>query len=225
MRTFSCPACGAPLTMKSAVAMYAVCASCGSMVVRTGVNLEAIGKVASLPDNLTPLQVGTQFAWDGGQFAILGRTRVGWQDGAWNEWFVDDGTRQGWLAEAQGFLSIAFERPVPPALDGHLPALNDAVPIDGTTFRVSDVKEAVCLGSEGELPFAAPKGRTATYVDMLSQTEAFAGLEQSPDGRRLYVGQYAPFAAFRFENLRPLDGWTPARGPTQAGDPRYGARH
>lgn len=223
MRTFSCPACGAPLTMKSAVAVYAVCGSCGSMVVRTGVNLEAIGKVAALSDDLTPLQVGAEFVWDGGQFTILGRARIGWEDGAWNEWFADDGTRQGWLAEAQGFLSIAFERPVPPDLEGPMPALNTATRIDGTDFRVTDIKEAVCVGSEGELPFAAPKGRTAVYADMLSETEAFAGLEESSEGRRLYVGRYAPFGAFRFTNLRALDGWTPPRGAPGVDDPRYGS--
>ena len=224
MRAFTCPSCGATLEMKSSIAVCAVCKSCGSMVVRTDAAVESIGKVASLPDDLTPLQVGAGFTWEGRRYTILGRVRIGWRDGAWNEWFADDGGRPGWLAEAQGFLSIAFEEPVPAGLDGAMPALGAAVSIGGDSFRVADVKDAVCIGSEGELPFAAPKGRAATYADMLSETEAFAGLEDSSEGRRLYVGRYAPFRAFGFTALRALDGWRPPAAQTRSSDPRYDGR-
>ena len=76
----------------------------------------------------------------------------------------------GWLAEAQGFFAVSFPVGVGGG-DGAggegLPVLDGVVGVRGLSYRVTDIKEAVCLGSEGELPFAAPKGRTSTYYDML----------------------------------------------------------
>ena len=41
MRKFACPSCGADVTFQSAQSVYAVCAYCQSMVVRTDVDLGA----------------------------------------------------------------------------------------------------------------------------------------------------------------------------------------
>ena len=224
MARYSCPSCGADLAFHSSVSIYAVCASCGSTVIRTDQSVEAIGTMAVLPDEITPLQLGTRLAWLGRRFTLLGRVRVGWEDGAWTEWFLDDGSQgQAWLTEAQGLLALSSERDLPGSLaTGALPGLGDAVEVAGSRFRVSDIKRGTCLGSEGELPFAAPKGRVATYVDMVGPAAAFAGLEDAPEGRRLYVGSYAPFDQFGFDDLRPVEGWpAPKPGVDRLLDPRY----
>lgn len=218
----TCPACGAALPFRSAVSTYAVCRSCGSTVVRSGEMLEAMGRMAVLPGDLSPVQLGSTLDWDRQRFTVLGRTRVGWADGAWNEWFVSAGERFGWLAEAQGAFALAFEQQVPPELAGPLPVLGATVSIDGARFTVADLKQAACIGSEGELPFAAPQGRTARYLDMVGADGHFAGLEESAEGRRLYLGRYAPFDAFRFAQLRTLDGWrAPGAAVDHRGDPLY----
>ncbi len=209
MLAFTCPSCGAPIEFRSSVSVYAVCRSCGSTVVRSDAGVAAIGHMASLPDDVSPLQLGTELTWDGHTYTVLGRVRVAWEDGGWNEWFVSAGERQGWLAEAQGALSIAFEAPVPAELAGALPALGAQFVLNGQAFTVADIKQAMCAGSEGELPFAAPRGRGFTDIDLIGARGGFAGLEDSAEGRRFHLGQYAPFDAFRFRNLRRLDGWTP----------------
>jgi len=86
-------------------------------------------------------------------------------------------------------------------------ALADVAEIGAEPFRVSDIKRATCVGSEGELPFPAPRGRSATYYDMLSPFGGFAGLEESDDGRRLYAGDYVEFDDLKFTNLREVEGW------------------
>lgn len=223
-RSYSCPSCGADIPFRSSFSVYAVCASCGSTVVRGDRDVSLIGEMADLPDDVSPLQVGTGFTHAGRACTLLGRTRMGWADGAWTEWFFDGGSAQGWLTEAQGFLSVSFERPVPPELaSGRLPALGALVPIGGESYRVSDLKRATCIGSEGELPFTAPRGRSATYADMVGRASVagraeagggaggFASIEDSAEGRRLYVGTYADFDGLRFTNLREVEGWTPPR--------------
>jgi hypothetical protein len=39
--------------------------------------------------------------------------------------------------------------------------------INNQKLKVVDIKKAVCIGSEGELPFPAPRGRQTTAIDLL----------------------------------------------------------
>jgi len=117
MKKYSCPSCGAEMVFHSGLSVYAVCPYCRSTVVRHDVDLEAIGTMATLPDDMSPLQIGTDGFYQGTRFSLVGRMKIGWKDGSWNEWFMlaDDG-RKGWLAEAQGFYAVSFE------IDGALDA-------------------------------------------------------------------------------------------------------
>ena len=68
-----------------------------------------MGLMAQLPPDMTPFQIGTTGQWQGTGFSVVGRVRVSWADGSWNEWCLlfGDG-RTGWLGEAQGLLMISF---------------------------------------------------------------------------------------------------------------------
>jgi hypothetical protein len=218
-----CPSCGAELHFRSSVTVCAVCASCGSMVVRSDVSVAAIGTMASLPDDISPLRIGTGLVVDDRAYVVLGRIRMYWADGAWNEWFIDDGTTPGWLVEAQGFFSVAFPLPLPPVLvDAPWPVLGATLDLGGTIYRVSDLKEATCRGSEGELPFAAPSGRVVRYADLNSPAGGFVSLEDSDEGRRFSSGANVHGDDLGFSNLRPVEGWVePPRRARSDGDPEF----
>jgi hypothetical protein len=229
MRKFACPSCGADVVFQSAQSVYAVCAYCQSMVVRTDVDVKAIGKMAALPDDMSPLQLGTGGSYDGLDFTIIGRLKIGWRDGLWNEWhmLMSDG-RRGWIGEAQGSFSVSFEveqlpNDVRDAIERFTHLLKagggreaaregDAAPgfsvvLDGQRLRAVDIKQATCLGSEGELPFAAPKGRRTIAIDCVGAESQFATLETDGSSSGAYLGRYVEWDAFRFSNLRPLEGW------------------
>src|SRR5579884_2268728 len=163
MPSFNCPSCGAELTFRSSVSVSCVCPYCRSLVVRHDTNVEAIGKMADLPADISPFQIGTTGKYKHISFTLVGRVKIGWHDGCWNEWFMftDEG-KKGWLAEAQGSLAISFETELPPgkALPPaqSLPSLGQILSLHDAFFTVTDLKQAECLGSEGELPFPAPKG-------------------------------------------------------------------
>ncbi|MER8950210.1 DUF4178 domain-containing protein [Mesorhizobium sp. M0959] len=225
MRKFDCPSCGADITFRSAQSIYAVCAYCQSMVVRTDVDVTSIGVMAALPDDMSPLQLGSGGYFEEQPFTLIGRLKIGWRDGLWNEWhlLMADG-RRGWIGDAQGAFSISFElegalpHDVAASFEYCLPLLTGGegadevrsgllVELGGTTLRAVDIKLATCLGSEGELPFAAPRGRRTVAIDCIGKEGEFATLDH--DGRevRAYVGRYVEWDTFRFTNLRPLEGW------------------
>lgn len=236
MKKFNCPSCGAEVIFQSNVSVYAVCAFCSSMIVRRDIDVEAIGTMASLPDDMSPLQLGTEGSYQGNKFSIIGRMKIGWQDGVWNEWHTLHGNgERGWLAEAQGSYAVCFDydetlpaetvktinsylkssKPQPPGADLNTSArtirrqeiLGTSLFIDRLKYKVVDVKQAVCLACEGELPFIAPNGRKTLAIDLLGLHGEFASIELAQDNIRVYVGRYLEWNDFNFKNVRPLDDW------------------
>src|SRR5438105_14260230 len=180
------------------------------MVVRHDVNVEAIGKMAELPPDLSPLQIGTHGEFDGLGFTLIGRVRLAYDEGSWNGWcaLFSDG-RYGWLAEAQGFFMASFETAVPenfPAAERL--ACGGLLEISEQPYRITDRKETVVVGSEGELPFAAPAGRTALSIDLTGPNRSFANAEFSEAGTRLFTGRYLQFDELKLNDLRSVPGWS-----------------
>src|SRR5688572_12411014 len=107
MLKLNCPSCAATIVFKSRVSVLAVCSYCKSAVVRHDLNVENLGKMAELPPDMSPLQLGTRGKYEGTSFEIVGRLKVAWEEGTWNEWYLlFDSGRDGWLAEAQGFYGV-----------------------------------------------------------------------------------------------------------------------
>ena len=179
------------------------------MLVRHDMDLESLGKMAQLPDDISPLKIGTRGKFRNTAFEIIGRLKIAWSEGYWNEWSLlfDDG-KQGWLAEAMGFFMLSFEvsetTTVPARETVEVGKAYELVPAH--RFFVDDIKEAVCIGSEGELPFKGLQGRKTLSVDLSDNTGQFASIEYSDqEGINLYIGRYVAFASLELSNLRDLD--------------------
>ena len=215
MSSRPCPACGASVEFRSA-APYAVCSYCQALLIRRDATLESIGRVAEVPDDFSPLQLNVSGTFDGRRFTLIGRLRKAWEQGSWNEWCaLFDDQRLGWLAEAQGDLVMTFERPND-VLTPRLPAeaLSKAEPGDVFTleqrrFSVSDVKQVVCLGAQGELISCPAMGTRMTSIDLRGPGVEFGTIEASEHDVSVYIGRFVDFAECRFSGLRQLDGWAP----------------
>ena len=246
-QSYRCPNCGAEVAFASAIAVSAVCGFCRSLVVRRDAQVEIMGVQAQLPPDISPLRVGTRGEFDGQSFTLIGRVRMGYREGSWNEWCADfGGGRWGWVAEAQGVYQVSVEVAPPDDLPGvvewrglahrapgdlnltqaRLTTGRTELPVGrrftllGTDYTVRDVKQTEVLGAEGELTFTPVVGRSAISGDLGSPGgAAFANVEYSEDGIRLFVGRTCRFDELRFQELRPLPGWStgpadPIRGQT-----------
>ncbi len=220
MKKFACPSCGAEGVFASSLSVYAVCKFCSAMVVRQDEALQAIGTMAALPDDLSPFRIGTEGHFGKVHFLLVGRMKLAWDDGSWNEWFMatDDG-RRGWLSDAQGAYAVSFEVE-PPGLDfalravqhqnhpsEHTAFIGSKLALDQRYLRVTDVKRATCIGSEGELPLAAPQGRKTMSVDLTGTRGEFGSVEIETGKLRAFVGRYVEWKDLGCTKVRQFDGW------------------
>jgi hypothetical protein len=214
MTALPCPTCGADSSFKSG-APYSVCRSCKSLLIRGDASLEALGRVAVVPDDFSPLQIGTSGEFEHVAFRVVGRLRKEWDEGSWNEWCVlFDDQRFGWLAEAQGDLVMSFAVPGTELAGGPVAAREGrATPgsvwhFHGEDFTVTDVKSVRLQGAEGELAEFFSLGEAVLCVDLRGPGLAFATAELRRGSAHVYLGRFVEFAECRFALLRRLPGWS-----------------
>jgi ribosomal protein S27E len=235
----NCPECGAPVAFRG-TAVSAVCEYCSSTVVRSGVNVELIGKVSALIDNGSPILLHAKGKFSerpsgpGGDnipFVVSGRLQVQYERGTWNEWFLEfaDGTI-GWLSDAQN--QFAVVRPIDPnQIAGRVPTFDEFQPgvphrIAGRIGVVVDRRGASYKGAEGLLPFEAEPGMTFYGVDLRGYQGEFITLDWGTDPNHTeptpYVGRAVSLAEIGLFPLRRFEGWPapkppPANAPSSAG--------
>lgn len=215
MLSVNCPNCGAAVTFRSAALPSRICDYCQTILVRSGDGVEAVGKAASLPFDVSPIQIGTRGRFDDEGFEVIGRVRWGWTDGSWNEWLLlFDGGSNAWLGEAMGQYMLLRERPladirtpIPLSVaDGGVP-IGTEIQVDGGILTAADARPATCIAAEGELPFTAPAGWSIYSVDFRSPSGRAASLQREEGGASFYDGRYVTLAELAPQNLRDLEGW------------------
>lgn len=205
-RTARCPACGAPVEFKSVASILAVCDYCQSTLIRSGEELENLGKMAALLEDQSPVQRGAEGRWQGQHFGVIGRIQLRYDAGLWNEWHLlfDDG-KSGWLSEAGGEYVISL----PKWSAETLPRFEELKVggrqlLDGRPFTVTNILTAECIAGEGELPFKVGAGYPAPVADLRDETGRFATLDYSDDAAKplLFLGAAVDFRELAWANLR-----------------------
>ncbi|SDD16174.1 protein of unknown function [Cupriavidus sp. YR651] len=214
MQTVNCPGCGAEVSFRSSAAVMAVCEYCHSTLLREADAVRSIGKMSSVLEDYTPLQLHASGVWQGQGFALVGRIQLRYDAGLWNEWYVlfDDGT-DGWLADASGQYMLTRRMPPEAAATASvnpLPKFETLKPGDGLFFdkyryEAGDVRTARCTGGEGELPFQVGAGWTAQVADFRNEGR-FLTLDYA-DGYppSVYTGELVTLAGLKCQLLRGAD--------------------
>lgn len=205
-----CPNCGAPITFQWSSAVQTVCPYCQSVVVRHDVDLEALGKVADLPEDASPIQIGTEGRFEDHSFIVTGRIGYEYDDGGWNEWHLAfaNGT-SGWLSDAQAEYAVS-RLYAGPALN--LPAVDriqrgGRLNAGGTSYEVVTVTRARYRGVDGELPFEYYGKETIPFVDLRGAGGLFATLDYSEQPPLLYTGRFVEYGDLSLRNVRTFEGW------------------
>lgn len=158
---------------------------------------------------MSPLQLYSEGAYTGKSFKVLGRIKLTWDEGYWNEWYLglSDGSI-AWLAEAQGewIYSVQVDDiKIPTYRENNV---GSSYTYHGAQFTYADFKQAKSFGFEGELPFKTVLGESRESIDLLgNKTPKFLSFETDESGARAYLGTYVSLKELKMKNLRKFHGW------------------
>jgi hypothetical protein len=209
MKTANCPSCGAPIQFRWSNAVQTVCEYCKSVLVRHDVDLEKVGQVATIPDDASPIQLGTEGIHRNKAFQVIGRIVYQYELGGWNEWHLifNDGT-SGWLSDAQLEYAVSFWTAPPAPLPQESAVWRDKeFQWHGNTYRVTSITRAHYVGVEGELPFEYWDKQDLTFADLRSRDARFATIDYSEDPPLLFIGEAVEYDDLRLKNVREFEGW------------------
>jgi hypothetical protein len=209
MTTANCPSCGAPIQFRWSSAVQTVCEYCKSVLVRHDVDLEKVGQVATIPEDASPIQLGTEGIYRNKSFQIIGRIVYEYEQGSWNEWHLifNDGT-SGWLADAQLEYAVSFwTAPPGPLPHEHQISRDERFQWHGAIYQVTSITRAHYVGVEGELPFEYWDKQDLTFVDLRSQDARFATIDYSENPPLLFIGEAVEYDDLRLKNVREFEGW------------------
>lgn len=205
-RQASCPNCGGPIEFKLGSSRAQVCPWCRFTVLRKGMELSALGKIADLVPTAAVMAVGDIGAISGQEFVVGGRLQLDHGKGPWDEWYVEfTMTRQwGWLAKAQGKWYVTYPveahglppyAQLGPGTQGHLPGGGDVM------WTVNEQGQSRLVSAEGELPYPAVAGEQGWYVDISGPGGRFGTVDYG-DGTeppKLFVGHELPADAITWK--------------------------
>ncbi len=209
IRTGSCPNCGAPIEFRWSSSVQTVCEYCKSIIVRTDVDLKKVGTVADIPDNSSPIQLGTEGKYQKHAFVVAGRIIYDYDQGTWNEWHLvfNDGS-SGWLSDAQLLYDISFLAKAREALPRSSEiTIGRRYQFDGITYQVTTITIAHYRGVQGELPFQYWDKADVPFIDLRTADGKFATLDYSDDEPLLFTGEAVEFDQLWLTNLRSFEGW------------------
>jgi hypothetical protein len=206
----NCPNCGAPVTFRWSSAVQTTCEFCHSILVRTDVDLKKVGEVADLPADASPIQIGTEGAYQNKSFVVIGRIIYEYAQGGWNEWHVvyNDGA-SGWLSDAQLEYDLSWQKSLP----SQVPPANEIArggkfQWSGTVYEVTSLTRAHYKGVQGELPFEYWDKSDLLFADLRTTGGNFGTIDYSENPPLLFLGRAVEFDDLHFKNLREFEGWS-----------------
>ena len=206
----NCPSCGAPVKFLWSSAVQTTCEFCHSILVRTDVDLKKVGVVADLPADASPIQIGTEGAYQNKSFVVVGRIIYEYEQGGWNEWHLvfNDGS-SGWLADAQLEYDLSWISKPPTPLPGpdeiHQ---GQTFQWNSKSFLVTARTRAHYKGVQGELPFQYWDKSDVLFADLRTSTSDFGTIDYSDSTPLLFLGRAVDFDELHLKNLREFEGWT-----------------
>jgi DNA-directed RNA polymerase subunit RPC12/RpoP len=227
-RTHACPACGAELILKNRFSKTVVCSYCQSLVLLNQNSLQDTGKIARLSPDMSVLQIGCRGIINNIAFEIIGRLKMTWENGFWNEWYVIEETgSQAWIAEAMGFYSYIYEQDMPSDLiqihtkrNLNKMSVGEKLEINNNSYSLLDIKEYVLTGIEGEVPFNIEMDQQGKTLDFKTQSNDCMYVEltnsvtdKNSQGKeqkniRFFLGKHMTLESLHIANLREFDDWT-----------------
>src|SRR5471030_191190 len=207
MQIVSCPSCGAEVKFRSHASVMAVCEFCSTSVLKDADSVKDLGKMSSVLEDYSPIQIGTTGILGKRQFTVVGRIQLRYSAGMWNEWYLlfDDAVTS-WLGDSSGMYTVTAQYKG----EGELPAFEQLqpgrnYPINGAPYTAAEIRTADCIGGQGELPFKVGAGYQAKVADFRRGGEFFTLDYSDSPQPTVYAGVAVTLDSLQCQLLRDDD--------------------
>lgn len=218
--THACPTCGAELILKNRFSKTVICRFCQSLVLLRQKDPIEVGKLGELTPDMSVLQIGCQGIFNEVPFEIIGRLKLTWRNGFWNEWYLnEENGKPAWITEAMGFYSYIYEQDFPEELFHNYFAserslcLGDKLIFNKIPYVLTDIKNYLLEGIEGELPFNIKRNQKGKTFDFKSNTTQCVYIDLAEEGspqeqsKRFFIGEHVSLDSLQIQHLREFDDW------------------
>lgn len=170
-----------------------VCSHCGQTSHLNADSLQAVGDQHLLIDYGSAFAIGQTGRYFEREFMVLGRLRIDYEDGFWDEWYIQflDNGEAGWIQEDDGSFVLFTEAKRLKRrlnLNGIKVGAHDNFEGQWEKVFVTSKSKAQINGGEGELPFRIIPGQTADFVDGIARGEVVS-VELLEEDNVLFVGK------------------------------------
>lgn len=178
MSTLNCPTCGGAIEGVSPLIRSIDCSYCGAWLRLNNQLWEGnIGQATPL-NAPSFLRVGLRGNTPSGeQYTIRGRLRLQYDQGSWDEWWIENDHGDGfWVEEDDGVYyrhSTGETMPIGNAADATRVGQMLALP-NGPTLFITEKFKAVIVGREGMLPNEPETDSTVMYIDGVADGEEYS---------------------------------------------------
>lgn len=192
MITANCPSCGGTIKITLQTSKMAVCPFCGQTSYINAGSLTMIGQKNLLVDYGSMFKIGRRGKIQGMEFQVIGRLRIDYEDGFFDEWYLNTPNGQVWLSEDEGEF-VLFNKSqkitypfVYPFKQLQVGTYND---YEKTSLYIIEKSEARVNGGEGELPFQVVPGEQVNFIDAIREQQLYS-FEILPREVELHIGNY-----------------------------------
>lgn len=189
-RKINCGSCGAPLEIKSAFTKSIVCEYCETTNVIDDQGVNPTGKMAKLSEAPSIFSIGRTGTIKGKKFEVLGRLRYGYDEGFWDEWFLEfqDGHAE-WVTEEEGECSIFKKELITQPIE-NIDSLRvgQFVQVEGKRVFLTEISDATIMGGEGELYYRVIPGKEVVCMEGNAGGQ-LVSIEMWPRELEVHVGE------------------------------------
>ncbi len=168
--SLNCPACGGPIENINPHSRSVSCSHCANLLYFNNSQWVSGGKFPTEIEAPPLLRVDRQGSFDGNAFRVAGRIRLAYDEGHWDEWWLEfENGEDRWLEEDDG--SYYFHQSVP--LDTTTDAVNNLgvgkmFPAGDKSWFVTESGEASISGVQGQVPVTLQPGFLLRYYDAVT---------------------------------------------------------
>jgi hypothetical protein len=167
VRKINCASCGAPLELKSAFTKSIVCRFCDNTTSVEDKGVDPTGKMAKISQARSIFAIGRTGKLQGRAIEVLGRLRYGYDEGFWDEWFIQFADGQcAWLTEEEGELSV-FQKHLLTSPIENLDRLRvgQFVQVEDKKVFITEMSDCTVMGGEGELHYHVIPGKQVLHME------------------------------------------------------------